>query len=69
MHADKKERIKKVIKCMKDINNWNPNYTEISKKTGIPISSVYDIANKLMINKKIEVEAKFEMDIKFLEEL
>jgi len=53
-------RQKQIEEELYNFTNWKPNLTLISKKTGIPISSVYDHykRSKKIHNKKVKENLK-----------
>ena len=41
--------LKEEMKLLKEVSNpknWHLNYTQVSKKTGIPVSTIYDYLNR-----------------------
>jgi len=50
------EKDAKILVELVDTNNWGPNLTMISKRTGIPVSTVFDTIKRLRNNKILDTE-------------
>ena len=59
----------KVLKALMKEEVWSPSLTQISKKTKVPISTIYDFVNKRRTDGtlKISIELVSESEIEFLE--
>ena len=64
---DKKEKMMKEF-CKRQY--WSPNYTEISKATGVPIASVFDFFKKVKYHLFIKIaERKSVLDYELGEQI
>ena len=50
------EKDAKILVELVDTNNWGTNLTMISKRTGIPVSTVFDTIKRLRNNKILDTE-------------
>ena len=56
----------KVLKAFKNPANWKPNFTQISKETKVPISTVYELHKRFNCNFLVDLKIEAPKELKKL---
>ena len=62
MRPSEKTKLK-VLSALRDTSCWNPHLSNLSRKLKMPISTIFDIINKLREDKRIVINVKILSDL------